>query len=53
MPESAGGSEGIIGGSGAVAGSFDASLEEPDPNRRFSQLVMRAMLLSLSRGRRR
>jgi hypothetical protein len=52
MPESAGGSEGMVGGSGAVAGSFDASLEEPEPRRRFNQLVMRAMLLSLGRCRR-
>jgi hypothetical protein len=42
---SAGGSAGIEGGSGAVAGSGASLVDDPDPpNKRFSQLVMRAML---------
>jgi hypothetical protein len=47
-PASAGGtagSEGIDGGSGAAAGSGTSSEDDPDPpNKRFNQLVMRAML---------
>jgi hypothetical protein len=39
------GSAGIEGGSGAVAGSGTSLVDDPDPpNKRFSQLVMRAML---------
>jgi hypothetical protein len=42
---SAAGSAGIEGGSGAVAGSGASLVDDPDPpNKRFSQLVMTAML---------
>jgi len=42
---SAGGSVGIEGGSGAVAGSGASLVDDPDPpNNRFSQLLMSAML---------
>jgi hypothetical protein len=46
------GSAGIEGGSGAVAGSGASLVDDPDPpNKRFSQLVMRAMLQGRPRTR--
>jgi hypothetical protein len=54
-PASAGGaagSEGIDEGSGAAAGSGASLADDPDPpNRRFNQLVMRAMLQGGPEGR--
>jgi len=48
----AAGSEGIDGGSGAVAGSGASLADDPDPpNKRFNQLLMRAMLQGRSAGR--
>jgi len=48
----AAGSEGIDGGSGAVAGSGASLADDPDPpNKRFNQLLMRAMLQGCSAGR--
>ena len=55
VPESGAGSAGSVGiegGSGAVAGSGASLEDDPDPpNKRFSQLVMRAMLQGWSRAR--
>jgi hypothetical protein len=52
MPASAGGSEGIDGGSGAAAGSGASLADESDPpNNRFNQFVMRAMLQGRPDGR--
>jgi hypothetical protein len=50
MPASAGGSEGIDGGSGAEAGSLVVEELDP-PNTRFSQSIMRAMLQGCSAER--